>query len=138
MYSEQSLVELDAIPCKECSRSFTPKNYVKHFEDGRPKCSLKKRPVFNSAKARIENNDSLNNNEKKQALEANKRVTSELAIRAGKREKRSTVVKCKDKDRKWRVDSRKLRDIIRAYRVKRRIHKAGKRGEPARLNSKIL
>ena len=54
IYSEQSLVELDAIPCKDCHRSFAPKSYVKHFDtEGRPKCKSlfsKKRPVFHSAK----------------------------------------------------------------------------------------
>lgn len=54
MYSEQSLIELDAIPCPHCERSFTPKAYVKHFDgNNKPKCKSargKKRSVFNSAK----------------------------------------------------------------------------------------
>lgn len=59
MYSEQSLLELDAIPCKDCKRSFVPKAYVRHFDmDGKPKCESvfnKKRPVFDSAKVRLIN-----------------------------------------------------------------------------------
>lgn len=54
MYSEQSLVELNAIPCTDCDRSFVPMAYVRHFDgDGRPKCKSvfnKKRPVFDSSK----------------------------------------------------------------------------------------
>ena len=54
MYSEQSLLELDSIPCKDCKRSFAPKAYVKHFDDvGKPKCQsalTKRRPAFDSAR----------------------------------------------------------------------------------------
>lgn len=84
MYSEQSLLELDAIPCKDCKRSFVPKAYVKHFNmDGKPKCSVfnKKRPVFDSAKARIGNNKNLNDDEKKMVLIANEKISFELTQR---------------------------------------------------------
>mmetsp|Transcript_30748 Transcript_30748/g.58350 ORF Transcript_30748/g.58350 Transcript_30748/m.58350 type:complete len:85 (-) Transcript_30748:761-1015(-) len=51
MYSEQSLVELGDIPCKECKHFFVPKTYLKHFGmDEQPKFKSvinQKKPVFN-------------------------------------------------------------------------------------------
>jgi len=104
--------------------------------DGRPKCKSlfnKKRPVFNSAKARIENNTRLNKDEKNRALIANKKVTWALALKGG-----ATIARGKDDDikcGKWRIGSKKLRDAIRAISAIRRTtskRKANTRGKRAR------
>jgi len=67
--------------CDCCGRSFAPNVYEKHFDsNGQPKCANdKKRPVFNSAKARIANSSNLNQDEQVQVLQANKKVTKDLA-----------------------------------------------------------
>ena len=66
--SEKSVVDIELIKCDCCGRSFAPKIYEKHFDStGQPKCANdKKRPVFNSAKARIANNSNLNHEEQRQ------------------------------------------------------------------------
>jgi hypothetical protein len=55
---EKSVVTIEFMKCDCCGRSFAPKVYEKHFDsNGQPKCANdKKRPVFNSANARIANN----------------------------------------------------------------------------------
>jgi hypothetical protein len=79
--SEKSVVNIELIKCDCCGHSFAPNVYEKHFDsNGQPKCANdKKRPVFNSAKARIANSSNLNQDEQMQVLRANKRVTKDLA-----------------------------------------------------------
>jgi len=124
---DQSVVEIKTIQCDCCKRSFAPKVYEKHFDsDGKPKCEIsmkKKRPVFNSAKARISNNENLNSDEKRHVLKTNKKVAKELANKSG-----GTKKKIKNKSSKWREESNTFREAMRASRL---IAKAEIEGKPA-------
>mmetsp|Transcript_20811 Transcript_20811/g.45187 ORF Transcript_20811/g.45187 Transcript_20811/m.45187 type:complete len:179 (-) Transcript_20811:47-583(-) len=121
---EPSLVEFGAISHEDSKkRSFIPKPYAKHVGiDGQTKRKStinKKRPVFNSAKARIENNSSLSNDEKKRALLANEKASSERALKR----KIGATIKGKAENSKWRMDSKELRDAIRSIRLKKKLNK---------------
>ena len=103
--SEKSVVNIELMKCDCCGRSFAPNVYEKHFDsNGQPKCANdKKRPVFNSAKARIANSSNLNQDEQVQVLQANKKVTKDLA------KKKNGKVRSMEKIRrssKWREESR--------------------------------
>ena len=114
--SEKSVVEIELIKCDCCGRSFAPKVYEKHFDStGQPKCaSDKKRPVFNSAKARIANNSNLNQDEQRQVLQMNKKVTKDLTKK--KNGKGRTMEKMR-RSSKWREESRAFRDAMKASRL---------------------
>eukprot|EP00986_Skeletonema_menzelii_P003483 scaffold1057_cov194-Skeletonema_menzelii.AAC.2 len=114
--SEKSVVDIELIQCDCCGRSFAPKVYEKHFDSsGQPKCANdKKRPVFNSAKARIANNSNLNQDEQRQVLQMNKRVTKDLAKK--KNGKGRTIEKIR-RSSKWRDESRAFRDAMKACRL---------------------
>ena len=87
----------------------------KHFDStGQPKCANdKKRPVFNSAKARIANNSNLNQDEQRQVLQMNKKVAKDLAKK--KNGKGRTMEKIR-RSSKWREESRAFRDAMKASR----------------------
>jgi hypothetical protein len=109
MYDEQSIVDLESIKCTHCSRTFAPKAYVKHCNSGEPKCLIiKKRPLFDSAKKRIVNNQHLSKDEKKRALQASKRGASKIRT--------SSRLKKEDRSRKWRDDSSELRSALSVFR----------------------
>ena len=114
--SEKSVVDIELIQCDCCGRSFAPKVYEKHFDSsGQPKCTNdKKRPVFNSAKARIANNSNLNHDEQRQVLQMNKKVTKDLAKK--KTGKGRTMEKIR-RSSKWREESRAFRDAMKASRL---------------------
>jgi hypothetical protein len=114
--SEKSVVNIELMKCDCCGRSFAPKVYEKHFDsNGQPKCANdKKRPVFNSAKARIANNSNLNQDEQMQVLQANKKVTKDLGKK--KNGKGRSMEKIR-RSSKWREESRAFRDAMKACRL---------------------
>ncbi len=114
--SEKSVVDIELIKCDCCGRSFAPKVYEKHFDSsGQPKCvNDKKRPVFNSAKARIANNPNLNQDEQMQVLQMNKKVAKDLAKK--KKGKGRTMEKIR-RSSKWREESKSFRDAMKACRL---------------------
>ncbi|KAL3777315.1 hypothetical protein ACHAWO_005081 [Cyclotella atomus] len=123
---EESVVQIELIQCDSCRRSFAPKVYEKHFDqDGQPKCATmtKKRVVFNSAKARIANNDNLNRDEQMQVIQTQKKVAKELA-----KKKKSGGASKKKKSTKWQQESNALREAMKANRL---IAKAEREGKPA-------
>jgi len=114
--SEKSVVNIELIKCGCCGRSFAPKVYEKHFDSsGQPKCANdKKRPVFNSAKARIANNSNLNQDEQMQVLQANMKVTKALVKK--KNGKGRSMEKIR-RSSKWRDESRAFRDAMKACKL---------------------
>ena len=116
--SEKSVVDIELVQCDCCGRSFAPKVYEKHFDSsGQPKCvndKNKKRPVFNSAKARIANNSNLNQDEQRQVLQMNKKVSKDLAKK--KNGKGRTMEKIR-RSSKWRDESRAFRDAMKASKL---------------------
>jgi len=116
--SEKSIVDIELIKCDCCGRSFAPKVYEKHFDSsGQPKCANdknKKRTVFNSAKARIANNSNLNQDEQRQVLQMNKKVSKDLAKK--KNGKGRTMEKIR-RSSKWREESMAFRDAMKASRL---------------------
>mmetsp|Transcript_39763 Transcript_39763/g.83079 ORF Transcript_39763/g.83079 Transcript_39763/m.83079 type:complete len:167 (+) Transcript_39763:334-834(+) len=133
----QTLLELRALPRKICKHSFVPKKNANQVGiDGQTKRKStinKKRPVFNSAKARIENNSSLSKGEKKQALLANEKASSKLTLKLTGR----ATIKGKAENSKWRMDSKELRDAIRSIQPKKKLNKGKniKRAKRARTRS---
>ena len=113
---EASIVNIELIQCDCCKRSFAPKIYEKHFAaNGEPKCLSameKKRTVFNSAKARIQNNNNLNSGEQLAVLQANKNAIRELRRRKSSK-KRGSKPK---RNSKWREESNQFREAMRANR----------------------
>lgn len=113
---EASVVNIELIQCDCCKRSFAPKIYEKHFDaNGEPKCLSameKKRTVFNSAKARIQNNSNLNSDEQIAVLQANKNAIRELRRRKSSK-KRGSKPK---RNSKWREESNQFREAMRANR----------------------
>ena len=113
---EASIVNIELIQCDCCKRSFAPKIYEKHFAaNGEPKCLSameKKRTVFNSAKARIQNNNNLNSGEQLAVLQANKNAIRDLRRRKSSK-KRSSKPK---RNSKWREESNQFREAMRANR----------------------
>jgi hypothetical protein len=109
-------VNIELIKCGCCGRSFAPKVYEKHFDSsGQPKCANdKKRPVFNSAKARIANNSNLNQDEQMQVLQANMKVTKALVKK--KNGKGRSMEKIR-RSSKWRDESRAFRDAMKACKL---------------------
>ena len=110
---EASVVNIELIQCDCCKRSFAPKIYEKHFDaNGEPKCLSameKKRAVFNSAKARIQNNNNLNSDEQLAVLQANKNAIKEIRRKSSK--KRSSK-----RNSKWREESNQFREAMRSNR----------------------
>jgi len=113
---EASVVNIELTQCDCCKRSFAPKIYEKHFDaNGEPKCLSameKKRTVFNSAKARIQNNSNLNSGEQLAVLQANKNAIREIRRRKSSK-KRSSKPK---RNSKWREESNQFREAMRANR----------------------
>jgi len=109
---EASVVNIELIQCDCCKRSFAPKIYEKHFAaNGEPKCLSameKKRTVFNSAKARIQNNNNLNSGEQLAVLQAANNVAAQLRGRGRVRRSGSGS--------KWRDESNRFRKAMRANR----------------------
>ena len=116
-----SVVNIELVECEECGRSFAPKIFEKHWNDGQPRClaAAKKRTVFNSAKARISNNEALNAEEREGVLAANKRAAKEM-----RRKKRKGGSK---KNSKWKAQSQEFREAMKANRL---IAKAESEGRP--------
>ncbi|EJK75909.1 hypothetical protein THAOC_02350 [Thalassiosira oceanica] len=121
----ESVVEIELIECEECGRSFAPKIFEKHWNDGQPRClaAAKKRTVFNSAKARISNNSALNAEEREGVLAANKKAAKEM-----KRKKKRGGNKKKGGKSKWEAQSQEFREAMKANRL---ISKAESEGKPA-------
>lgn len=121
----ESVVEIELIECEECGRSFAPKIFEKHWNDGQPRClaAAKKRTVFNSAKARISNNSALNAEEREGVLAANKKAAKEM-----KRKKKRGGSKKKGGKSKWEAQSQEFREAMKANRL---ISKAESEGKPA-------
>ena len=116
--SEQSVVEIELIPCDSCGRKFAPKIYEKHFDsNGQPKClNTKKRTVFNSAKNRISNNANLNSSEQEQVLRMNKKVAKELARKKKSGRSSSSTEKIR-RNSKWREESAQFREAMKACKM---------------------
>lgn len=104
--------------CKSCDKAFAPPTFQKLCaaldHDGQPRCVKiynQKRKVYNSAKTRIKNNTALNAEEQKVVIAGRKRVVSEMkAKKSGK--KRSN----KNKNSKWKEESKQFREAMKANR----------------------
>ena len=104
--------------CKSCDKSFAPPTFQKLCaaldHNGQPRCVKiynQKRKVYNSAKTRIKNNTALNAEEQKLVIAGRKRVVSEMkAKKNGK--KRSS----KNKNSKWKEESKQFREAMKANR----------------------
>lgn len=121
---EEEYVEIETIKCGSCGRSFGRPAYEKHFDaDGNPKCETKfnnKRKVFNSAKARIKNNNHLSKEEQKVVIDGRKKVVKEL------RAKSNGTARPKKSSDKWRKESDSFREAMRANRLMAKAQKEGK------------
>ncbi|KAL9181367.1 hypothetical protein ACHAXT_010172 [Thalassiosira profunda] len=115
MDDEDSVVDIELIQCDSCQRSFAPKVYAKHFDaDGQPKCvtASERRPVFNSAKARIKNNANLNKDEQLHVLQVNRKVSKELSRKLSSSKKRKSKTAGK-----WREESAQFREAMKTNRL---------------------
>lgn len=126
MYDEQSIIELESIRCKHCQRSFAPSTYVRHCNEGKPKClNVEKRSVYNSAKIRVMSNHHFSTDDKKRVLRTIKKMGAKTRFSLRRRSKANK--------RNWREESNELRAAVGLVRVARRAMLASRLAKKAKL-----
>ena len=103
--------------CKSCDKWFARPTFERLHaaldDDGQPRCVKiynLKRKVYNSAKTRIKNNTALNADDQKMVIAGRKRVVTEMKA------KKNGKKKVRNKNSKWKEESKQFREAMKANR----------------------
>ena len=103
--------------CKSCDKWFARPTFERLHAaldaDGQPRCVKiynLKRKVYNSAKTRIKNNSALNADDQQMVIAGRKRVVTEMKA------KKNGKKKVRNKNSKWKEESKQFREAMKANR----------------------